>query len=62
MTARPSPRDAPSSPRCAPSPGSTGEPDYERLFAIGDRSQRGSFGRYRATTSRPLAVVRLLPT
>jgi deazaflavin-dependent oxidoreductase (nitroreductase family) len=39
-----------------------GDADYERLFAIADRAQRGIFERYRATMSRPLAVVRLVPT
>ena len=38
------------------------DPDYERLFAIANRAQRGIFERYRATMSRPLAVVRLVPT
>lgn len=39
-----------------------GEPGYEHLFAIANRAQRGIFERYRATMSRPLAVVRLVPT
>jgi deazaflavin-dependent oxidoreductase (nitroreductase family) len=38
-----------------------GDPDYERVFAIANRAQRGIFERYRATMSRPLAVVRLRP-
>lgn len=38
-----------------------GEADYEGLFAIANRAQRGIFERYRGTMSRPLAVVRLVP-
>ncbi len=40
-------------------PGSAG---YERLFAVANRANRGIFERYRATMTRPLAVVRLVPT
>lgn len=39
-----------------------GAPDYERIFAVADRANRGIFGRYRASMARPLAVVRLVPT
>jgi deazaflavin-dependent oxidoreductase (nitroreductase family) len=38
-----------------------GDPEYERLFAVANHAQRGIFERYRATMSRPLAVVRLVP-
>lgn len=39
-----------------------GDHDYERLFAVANRAQRGIFERYRTAMSRPLAVVRLVPT
>lgn len=39
-------------------PGTAG---YDELFAAADQAQRGIFSRYRASMSRPLAVVRLVP-
>ena len=36
-------------------------PDYERLFAICNKANRGTFAQYRAKTSRPLPVVVLTP-
>lgn len=34
---------------------------YERLFAIANRGSRGRYARYRAGTTRPIPVVRLIP-
>ena len=34
---------------------------YERLFAIANRGSRGRYARYRASTRRPIPVVRLIP-
>jgi deazaflavin-dependent oxidoreductase (nitroreductase family) len=38
-----------------------GSADYERVFDVADKANRGIFGRYRATMARPLPVVRLVP-
>jgi deazaflavin-dependent oxidoreductase (nitroreductase family) len=37
------------------------DPDYERLFAICNKANRGQFAAYRKMTERPLAVVVLAP-
>ena len=37
------------------------DPDYERLFAICNKANRGTFEQYRAKTTRPLPVVVLTP-
>ncbi len=36
-------------------------PDYERLFAICNKANRGTFAQYRTKTTRPLPVVVLTP-
>jgi deazaflavin-dependent oxidoreductase (nitroreductase family) len=36
-------------------------PDYERLFAICNKANRGTFAEYRTRTTRPLPVVVLTP-
>lgn len=38
-----------------------GHPDYERLFAICNEANRGTFAQYRTKTTRPLPVVVLSP-
>jgi F420H(2)-dependent quinone reductase len=38
-----------------------GDPDYERLFAICNKANRGTFEQYRSKTTRPLPVVVLAP-
>lgn len=35
--------------------------DYERVFDVANKANHGIFERYRATMSRPLPVVRLVP-
>jgi deazaflavin-dependent oxidoreductase (nitroreductase family) len=37
------------------------DPDYERLFAICNKANRGTFAQYRTKTTRPLPVVVLTP-
>lgn len=37
-------------------------PDYDRLFALCNKANRGQFGRYQQKTQRPLPVVVLTPT
>lgn len=37
------------------------DPDYERLFAICNKANRGTFEQYRTKTTRPLPVVVLTP-
>ncbi len=39
-----------------------GDPDYERLFAICNKANRGTFAQYREKTTRPLPVVVLTAT
>jgi deazaflavin-dependent oxidoreductase (nitroreductase family) len=36
-------------------------PDYDRLFALANKANRGQFGRYQLKTERPLPVVVLTP-
>jgi len=36
-------------------------PDYERLFALANKANRGQFARYQLKTERPLPVVVLTP-
>ncbi|HAM02727.1 MAG TPA: nitroreductase family deazaflavin-dependent oxidoreductase [Acidimicrobiaceae bacterium] len=38
-----------------------GAPEYERVFQVANKANRGIFERYRATMTRPLPVVRLVP-
>jgi len=38
-----------------------GQDDYERLLAVASRATHGLFERYRASTARPIPVVRLSP-
>lgn len=40
----------------------TDHPDYERLFAICNKANRGAFAQYRTKTTRPLPVVVLTPS
>lgn len=37
-------------------------PDYDRLFALANKANRGQFARYQEKTERPLPVVVLTPT
>ncbi|MEZ0580323.1 nitroreductase/quinone reductase family protein [Nocardioides sp. MH1] len=39
----------------------TDAPDYERLFALCNKANRGTFAKYRARTDRPLPIVVLTP-
>jgi len=39
----------------------TDDPDYERLFALCNKANRGTFAKYRTRTDRPLPVVVLTP-
>ena len=39
-----------------------GDPDYERLFAICNKANRGQFAAYRKRTDRPLPVFVITPT
>lgn len=39
----------------------TDDPDYERLFALCNKANRGTFAKYRTRTDRPLPIVVLTP-
>ncbi len=39
----------------------TDDPDYERLFALCNKANRGTFAKYRSRTERPLPIVVLTP-
>lgn len=39
----------------------TDDPDYERLFAICNKANRGTYAKYRTMTTRPLPIVALTP-
>lgn len=39
-----------------------GTPEYERLVPVARKATAGIFDRYRASTARPIAVVRLVPS
>ena len=39
-----------------------GSPAYDELLPLADRSTGGTFPRYRASVTRPIPVVRLVPT
>jgi deazaflavin-dependent oxidoreductase (nitroreductase family) len=39
----------------------TDDPDYERLFALCNKANRGTFATYRTRTARPLPIVVLTP-
>lgn len=39
----------------------TDDPDYERLFALCNKANRGTFAKYRTRTDRPLPIVVLAP-
>ncbi|KAA1426436.1 nitroreductase family deazaflavin-dependent oxidoreductase [Nocardioides antri] len=39
----------------------TDDPDYERMFALCNKANRGTFAKYRARTDRPLPIVILRP-
>lgn len=39
----------------------TDDPDYERLFALCNKANRGTYAKYRSMTDRPLPIVVLTP-
>lgn len=39
----------------------TDDPDYERMFALCNKANRGTFAKYRERTTRPLPIVVLSP-
>lgn len=39
----------------------TDDPDYERLFVLCNKANRGTYAKYRTRTTRPLPIVALTP-